>query len=207
MSEGLPSNRINQIIKHKNEIWLATTQGAIRMNPEFSKPLDILPRLLDCTLQVNGEARELLPKIVLGPDENNLVINFKAISYRNSTRFQYRYKLIGADKDFILTNSIESRYPDLSQGQYTFVLNASYNGAFDPSTEKSYSDHDQEALVRDQNHVGAYMHCCLSGLVFGVFRMILRVTKEREWEKQQLLKAEKRSSAFADESALHLQLT
>jgi hypothetical protein len=192
MSEGLPSNRINQIIKHKNEIWLATTQGAIRMNPEFSKPLDILPRLLDCTFQVNGEARELLPKIILGPDENNLVINFKAITYRNSTRFQYRYKLIGTDKDFILTNSIESRYPDLSQGQYTFVLNASYNGVFDPSTEKSYSitikRHWYETRI-----MWALYALLLSGLVFGIFRMILRMTKQRELEKQQLLKAEKRS--------------
>jgi len=192
MSEGLPSNRIYQIIKHKGEIWIATTQGAIRMDPQFSKPLDILPRLLDCTLMVNDKPRKLLPKMVLGPDENNLVLNFKAITYRKSSRFQYQYKLIGADKDPIIVSGLESRYPDLNHGQYTFTINASYNGAFDPSTEKSY----QITIKRHwyATRIMWVLYVLLSsGLVFGVFRMILRMTKEREWEKQQLLKAEKRS--------------
>jgi streptogramin lyase len=192
MSEGLPSNRIYQIIKHKGEIWIATTLGAIRMNPEFSKPLDIRPRLVDGALVVNDKPMELLPEIVLGPDENNLVFKFKAITYRKSSRFLYRYKLIGADKDYILTRSLESRYPGLSQGKYTFSINASYNGVFDDSTEKSYTITIKKHWY-ETNIMWVFYALLLSGLVFGIFRMILMMTKTREREKQQLLKAEKKS--------------
>jgi len=192
MREGLPSNRIFQIIKHKGNIWIATTHGAIRLNPEFTKPLEIPPKLVPGPLLVNGKARELADSIILGPNDNNLVFKFKAITYRKPSPLKYRYRLIGADKDYITTNNLESRYPDLHYGNYTFCLNASYNGDFDQATEKTFSIQIQRHWY-EKHFAWVLFGLLLSALFFFVFWLIFKAIKKRELEKRQLLHAEKRS--------------
>lgn len=192
MREGLPSNRIFQIIKHKGNIWIATTHGAIRLNPEFTKPLEIPPKLVPGPLLVNGKARELADSIILGPNDNNLVFKFKAITYRKPSPLKYRYRLIGADKDYITTNNLESRYPDLHYGNYTFCLNASYNGVFDPATEKKFNIQIQRHWY-EKHFAWVLFGLLLSALFFFVFWLIFKAIKKCELEKRQLLHAEKRS--------------
>jgi len=192
MREGLPSNRIFQIIKHKNNIWICTTHGAIRLNPEFTKPLDIPPKLVPGPLLVNGKSRELTDSIVLGPNDKNLVFKFKAITYRKPSTLRYRYRLIGIDKEYIITTNLESRYHDLNYGNYTFYLNASYNGVFDPATEKKFSIQIQRHWYETRLARVLFILLLLA-LIFTVFRLILKATKKRELEKRQLLQAEKRS--------------
>ena len=192
MREGLPSNRIFQIIKHKGNIWMATTHGAIRMNPEFAKPFEFPPKLITGSMFVNGKPRELGDSITLGPNDNNLVIRYKSITYRKPSTLQYRYRLTGVDNDTIYTDNLEARYPDLGYGNYTFRLNASYNGVFNPATERTYS-----IEIRKHWYQTTIAWCLiglfLAGLVFMTFRLILKATKLRELEKRQLLTAEKRS--------------
>ena len=173
MREGLPSNRIFQIIKHKGNIWIATTHGAIRLNPEFTKPLEIPPKLVPGPLLVNGKARELADSIILGPNDNNLVFKFKAITYRKPSPLKYRYRLIGADKDYITTNNLESRYPDLHYGNYTFCLNASYNGDFDQATEKTFSIQIQRHWY-EKHFAWVLFGLLLSALLFFVFWLIFK---------------------------------
>ncbi|TSA35130.1 MAG: hypothetical protein D4R64_10355 [Porphyromonadaceae bacterium] len=192
MREGLPSNRIFQIIKHKNNIWISTTHGAIRLNPEFTKPLDIPPKLVPGPLLVNGKSRELTDSIVLGRYDKNLVFKYKAITYRKPSTLRYRYRLIGIDNEYIITNNLESQYPDLTYGNYTFCINASYNDTFDPATEKKFSIQIQRNWY--ETHLARVLSgLLLLGLIFIVFRLILKETKKRELEKRQLLHAEKRS--------------
>lgn len=192
MSEGLPSNRIFQIIKHKNDIWVATTHGLIRLNPEFNKPPEVKVKLVPGPLVVNGKPRELTESITLGPEDKNLVFNFKTITYRKPGTLRYRYKLTGIDKDYIITRNLESRYPDLTHGVYTFCLNASYTGIFDPATEEKFTIRIQKHW-HETNLAWVIYFLLLSLLIFMLFRLILKVTKKRELEKRQLLQAEKRS--------------
>ena len=192
MREGLPSNRIFQIIKHKNNIWIGTTQGAIRLNPDFTKPLDVPPKLLSGPLEVNGTPIELRDSLVLGPGGKNLGFKFRAITYRKPSTMRYQYKLVGVDLNYIITNNHEVRYPDLRYGDYIFCLNASYNGIFDPSNEKIFHiqilKHWYETIV-----AWVFFGLLILSLLLLGFRLVLLAVKQRELEKRQLLNAEKRS--------------
>jgi hypothetical protein len=192
MREGLPSNRIFQIIQHKGAIWICTTHGAIRLNPEFSNPPDVKPAVIAGPLIVNGVPRVLEDTLTLGPRENNLVFTFKAITYRKPSTIRYRYRLINTDAEYITTSSLESRYPELNHGNYTFCLNASYSREFDPANERHFTviiqRHWHEMLLTRILFVLLFLT-----LVFLVFRLILKATQMREEEKRQLLQAEKRS--------------
>ncbi len=192
ISEGLPSNRIFQIIKHKGNIWIATTQGAIRLNPEFTKPLEIAPQLEPGPLLVNGIPRELDSLIRLKPRENDLVFKFKAITYRMPRPLKYQYKLDGVDAGYIITTNLEARYPNRTHGKYVFHVNASYNGDFDPANEKIYYMEIRKHWYETKLLFALY-GLILLGIGLLGFRMILRMTQRREFEKRQLLQAEKRS--------------
>lgn len=192
MREGLPSNRIFQIIKHKNNIWAGTTVGVIRLSPEFTKPLEIQAKLVPGPLVVNGKPMELMDAIVLGPNDNDLIFYYKAISYRNPRTLRYQYRLIGLDNAYTITNTPETRYPDLPYGNYTFCLNASYTGVFDPASERKFSILIQRHWYETRLAKIAYVLLSIA-LVFMVFLLILKSAKMRELEKRQLLQAEKRS--------------
>lgn len=192
MREGLPSNRIYQIIKYKEDIWVSTTHGVIRMKPGFTNPPENLPNLIVGPLLINGKSVGITDTMRLKPADNNLVFKYKAISYRKPAMVRYRYKLDGIDKDYIITNNLEARYPDLTYGRYTFNINASYGADFDPTTEK-------RIVIQIQKHwyetrmAWAITGIILVGLAFQVFLIILRQIRKREAEKRQLLQAEKRS--------------
>ncbi len=192
MSEGLPSNRIYQIIKHQNRIWFGTTLGAIRLNPDFTIPLDISPKITSGPLMVNGRARELKDTLYLNPDEDNLVFHYKAITYRKPNSLLYRFKLVGADKDYVESGNLVSRYTDLKHGKYVFCINASYRHDFNEANERKF-------VIYIKPH---WYETPLALILFGIllavlafigFRLILKAAKNREMEKRQLLLAEKRS--------------
>ena len=192
MREGLPSNRIYQIIGHQGNIWLGTTQGAVCISPEFTMPLKILPSLVFDTIYVNGKSKHFTDHEVLEADNNSLVFRFKAISYRIPHDIKYRYFLTGIDRDSIITRNLEARYPDLPFGTYTFYVNASYTDNFNPVSEQSVTftirKHWFETTLFS-------ILVALAGLaaILISFKYVLKGIKNRERQKQKLLEAEKRS--------------
>jgi len=192
MREGLPSNRIYQIISHHGNIWLGTTQGAVCIYPEFTLPLRIIPSLVFDTIYVNGKNRRLTNHQVLAADDNNLVFKFKAISYRIPHDIIYRYYLKGIDRDSIITRNLEARYPDLPFGTFTFYVNASYTSDFNPASEQSVTFTIKKHWF--ETSLFRFM-VALAGLtaMLIAFKYILKGIRNRERQKQKLLEAEKRS--------------
>jgi ligand-binding sensor domain-containing protein/two-component sensor histidine kinase len=190
--EGLPSNRIFRIIKHKGDLWVATTQGAIRLDPDLTRPPVIKPRVILEPQLVNGKTRILMDSTHLKPSECNLVFRFMAVNYRKPSQIQYHYKLEGADRDFITTTNLESRYTELRYGKYTFRVNASYNGDFSPDTERVLTFWIQKHWYQTALAWGLFI-VLLTAAVMLAFLRILKSTKTRELQKRRLLMAEKNS--------------
>jgi ligand-binding sensor domain-containing protein len=192
MREGLPSNRIYDIIDHKGNIWISTTQGVVRLDPDFMKPPGISPILNLGPILVNGIPKQPADSIFLRSLENDLVIPFIVANYRKPSTLRYRYQLSGIDKNFIYADNLEARYPDLSSGSYLFRVNATYNGKWDPKSERQIFFH----IAKKWYETGvAWTVIALAGLalLLVIFLIILKTLKQREEEKRQLLNAEKRS--------------
>jgi len=192
MREGLPSNRIFDIKMHKGILWVGTTRGLVQMSPGFVKPMEIPPMLIPGPLLVNGKIREISDTLILEPNENSLVFNFKAITYRTPYRIKYQYRLTGVDNSYISATGLDARYPDLDYGSYTFCINATYGDDFDPATEKTIFIQIKKHWY--QTHMAwAVIGASLITLIFIAFRIIIKAVKKRESDKRQLLNAEKRS--------------
>ncbi|HEY0053833.1 MAG TPA: two-component regulator propeller domain-containing protein [Pedobacter sp.] len=68
--------------------------------------------------------------------ENNFVISFSAMHFANPIKCQYRYKLVGFDKDWKYTNgnNPSAKYSNLDYNNYRFVLQSSNNdGKWSPT--------------------------------------------------------------------------
>jgi sensor histidine kinase YesM len=192
MNEGLPSNRIYQITRYDDRIWLATTQGVVRLGQEFLKNRHHkVPYLVFDTTQINGVDQHLKEGTVLPASKNNLYFKFRAISYRIPHLINYQYYLQGSDQDTIESYNPEARYSDLDHGNYTLFVRASY-------TDNFISDWTTLSFSIDKFWYETRLFIflvliILFGLIYFIFKFILRDIREREMQKQKLLEAEKRS--------------
>jgi sensor histidine kinase YesM len=192
MNEGLPSNRIYQITQFDDKIWLATTQGVVSIGSGFMQNRDTpIPYLLFDTTQINGVNKHLKDGTVLPANQNNLFFKFRAISYKIPHIIKYQYFLQGKDKDTIETGNPEARYPDLGYGDYTLFVRASYTDSFSSDwTKLSFS------IDRRWYETRGFILIVLVvifGLIYLIFKVVLRDIREREMQKLKLLEAEKRS--------------
>jgi signal transduction histidine kinase/ligand-binding sensor domain-containing protein/AraC-like DNA-binding protein len=70
----------------------------------------------------------LTAEIIIPYSQNIFSIEFAALNYINSEKNQYKCKLEGFDKDWVLLGSSnEQRYTNLSPGEYNFFVKASNN--------------------------------------------------------------------------------
>lgn len=192
MNEGLPSNRVYQITRFDDKIWLATTQGVVSIGPEFLKYRNAgSPYLVFDTTQINGIDRHLKDGAVLPANQKNLYFKFRAISYKLPHVIKYQYFLDGEDRDTIETYNPEARYPSLDYGEYKLYVRASYTDNFTSDwTTLSFS------IERNWYETRLFflvVFLLLIGLIYLIFKAILWEIRERESQKLRLLEAEKRS--------------
>jgi len=190
--EGLPSNRIYKIIRHQGNLWLATNEGAVCILNGYLRSNPVNPTPVFDTIFVNGVSRDLIRYPVLKPGERNLVWTFRAISYRIPHDINYRYYLEGVDRDPVITQNLETRYPDLRYGTYTFHLNASYTTEFNPDIERSLTFTIRKHWYETWPFRIIMVLIGLA-LIYLIIRIILNDYKDRIHKKQQLLEAEKKS--------------
>ena len=117
---GLISNEVNDLYEYKNVLWIANNKGINR--------LDLLndnnnSSLYPIYLTSFNYPKKLINKnAILNYNENKIEFSFEALSYINEGDINYRYKLLGNDKKWIVTNSRKLRYPNLPSGDFKFII-------------------------------------------------------------------------------------
>lgn len=71
-------------------------------------------------------------------DQNHISFYFEGINFANPDRLHYRYKLEGYSDSWIITNDEAVTFPQLSDGDYTFRVQASLNNTFSDKGESVY---------------------------------------------------------------------
>jgi ligand-binding sensor domain-containing protein len=107
-----------------NEIFIGTTSGFLRFNPELFSPVDE-KQFTQITEFRNFGAPFHLPasknNIQLKHNENFPEFFFSDMRYPPS-HDQYRYRLSGIDRDWVITNQTSVSYKMLPPGSYTFIV-------------------------------------------------------------------------------------
>ena len=122
--DGLISSEINDIWMQKDRIWLATNKGLVVFDKQMKSKNLIAPLIYITHFFISEKASKLQPKYHLSYQENNLKIDFRAISFRSEGAFKYKYRMLGLDSNWIYVKSVNNyvRYASLPSGNYEFQL-------------------------------------------------------------------------------------
>jgi len=137
-SDGLGNGQVLSAFGDRQDnLWFATTKGLLRLIPRPDRDLPS-PTILIDALRVAGNAyhlSELGEKEISGleiePTQNQISIDFFALSFGASESLRYQYQLEGANSDWSAPSDQRTvNYPNLSPGSYRFLVRAiGANGA------------------------------------------------------------------------------
>ncbi len=132
-SDGLLMGKVTSAFRDSHGVlWFASNvHGLSRLVPERD-PVHPPPPVLISGLRIAGEAYPMsrlgeteLPRIDLGPNQNQLNIDFVGLTFGPGEELRYQYKLEGADKDWsVLSDHRSVNYANLAAGRYRFLVRA-----------------------------------------------------------------------------------
>ena len=131
--KGLEFNGAAAVIGPDENLWFGTArEGLLKYEPDV-KPTQIRNRAPQTFIRrviVNGEAvynqetsTKEVSEINLDYNQNNIEIEYGAVSYKDPNRIFYRHRLAGFDEDWDTEfDKREAVYTNLNPGEYTFSV-------------------------------------------------------------------------------------
>lgn len=108
-------------------VWIADIDKVLHYKPIYADTdRFVQTHLVDVTPGTLFDANP----IRLRPDSNFIDFRFTGLWYPDPQSVQYRYMLMGHDKDWIYTQEGRAVYSKLAPGNYTFVVAGSHNEDF-----------------------------------------------------------------------------
>ena len=135
VSDGLIENEFNYGAKLKlknKELMFGSANGIVFFNPDRIIENSFIPPVYITSISVNNEpyfsGTDIAKDIELTHDQNVFSFNFIALSYSQSDKNKYAYKLEGFDKDWnYVGNKKSATYTNLDPNEYVFKVKASNN--------------------------------------------------------------------------------
>jgi signal transduction histidine kinase/ligand-binding sensor domain-containing protein/CheY-like chemotaxis protein/AraC-like DNA-binding protein len=138
--DGIRINSENGFKSSSGWLFFGGVNGINAINPASIKENLAIPPIVFTDFRIFNKSIEIGEKsilkksinlndeIVIDYNQNVFSIEFAALNYINSEKNQYKCKLDGFDKDWVLLGSAkEARYTNLSPGDYSFHVIASNN--------------------------------------------------------------------------------
>lgn len=112
----------------QNRLWFGTDQGIILSNPDFEQDNFIPPNISIRNFKANSVLKDFTKTTVLKSNENNILVEFKALCLTNPEAVEYKYKLIGLDTNWYNIKSQDYiSFSSLPPGKYNLLINACNN--------------------------------------------------------------------------------
>ena len=122
----------NTLLLQSDTLWLGTSRGVLEYSLHSQQPDSLAPPVRLLKLAVNGQAdsgfrlftSDTLLRL-LSYSQNNVSVDFAALSFRDEDRVRYRYRLVGLDTGWnALTDRRYVNYMNLAPGNYRFLVQA-----------------------------------------------------------------------------------
>ena len=124
---GRETNRAAGIVDQKGHVWIGTVQGVSRYDATFDQ-LTCPPPLVELSsVGIGDTSMPPYQPMILSYDQNDPVIHYKAISFKDENSINVRYRLEGFDEDWSPENRVfdtRIRYLNLPPGAYHFHMQA-----------------------------------------------------------------------------------
>ena len=190
--DGLPSEEINGITKARGLIWLATNKGVTYFNPDKIIPNHIPPKVHITQVQVNGKDTSFFNPLILNSRQNDISINFLALSYRAATENRYRFKLNGYDEDWVETGSKEVKYTNLPSGEYEFQLTACNSNGIWNEAFQSFDFTIRKHFTRELWFIALIVFASFVGL-FLIIKRLLKRQRIKESLARRMVESEQKA--------------
>jgi hypothetical protein len=116
---------INCIASIKNVVYAGTNNGLVSFDMNKMGINKTPPPIYITGLSINNNKTPWSFRgLHLKYDENNIVINYVGLTYRDHSNILYRYKMEGIDTGWIYTKYTVIQYPKLPPGEYSFLVSA-----------------------------------------------------------------------------------
>lgn len=127
VADGLISNEIVDIDMTGDQIWIATKKGLNLIDKNDEIPREKLNLYLTITdVTANGVEKKFTDnKLQLNYDDNNVQVFFNAISFSRNQSLIYRYRLVNAETNWLITKNRSVVFPALSLGLHELEIQAS----------------------------------------------------------------------------------
>ena len=108
-----------------DRIWFGSDKGLISYDPLSEITMMMPPDLGITSLRINDTEVAYTDRIILSPGKYDIRITFLGVSLKEPTLVSYQYQLEGYDNSPEITKTTSKTYPNLTEGEYKFVLYAS----------------------------------------------------------------------------------
>ncbi len=110
-------------------VWIGTSRGLSHFRPERTDLSIVVPATILSETQLGGKpaggnSPGTNSPIVVPSSRNSFSVNFTALSFRQESELVFRYRMLGAENDWIETKQRSQRYVGLHPGAYTFEVAA-----------------------------------------------------------------------------------
>jgi signal transduction histidine kinase/ligand-binding sensor domain-containing protein len=172
--DGIISDDIYSIVCDNDYIYLATSAGLCQVNKNLKRNVTIAPPVYFTSIY-SGSSR-VIPKngkFSLNYDQQDLLVNYIAITYERPEQVVYQYRLNGNSK-WEETPNANLQFSSLLPGHYSFELRArKFNSGWSNSTMLSF-------IVNPPFWKMTWFRILLSFLIgFAVFFLIREVVRRR----------------------------
>lgn len=113
---------------HDGRLWFTTIRGLVVIDPAKLRRNEIPPLVAIEGVKVNDDfhASSAIPELPLG--EGKAEFQYTALSFVDASRIQFKYRLIGFDRDWVEAGSRRiASYTNLPPGRFVFQVMASNN--------------------------------------------------------------------------------
>ncbi|MBV9956784.1 MAG: hypothetical protein JO360_00120 [Acidobacteria bacterium] len=130
-SDGLVKSDVHAAFRDRQgSIWFGTREGLSRLAPE-QEPEQAAPPVLISGLRIAGVpqfiselGQQQLGGLELGPNQNQLQIDFFGLGFAAAERVRYQYKFEGANSDWSAPTDQRTVTASLAPGSYRFLVRA-----------------------------------------------------------------------------------
>jgi ligand-binding sensor domain-containing protein/uncharacterized membrane-anchored protein YhcB (DUF1043 family) len=130
LAQGLPTLEVNAVVVRNQELFVATSKGLAVLplrNMDDNDGKNLAMPLLIKNIKINRQDTTISQFYNLNYRQNNLDIDFVALSYKSDKNIKYEYKLIADNNTDTLwhaTTDLHKEFSLLSPGKYEFMLRA-----------------------------------------------------------------------------------
>lgn len=135
--QGKEFNTFSYFKNKKGELFFGGNNGLNSFYPKDYKDDKVMTQVVIKDIKIKNKTLNSNNNLKLNYNENYFTINFFFPDYRETSKIEYKYKLTGLDKDWMVEKDLKSiNYTEIPPGEYVFsILARNFNGKWSNPTE------------------------------------------------------------------------